>query len=73
VDKSAGINVFGGFGEIVRINGQLKPGIVQYAYILYTKYGGSSAVSPSTKPLSVYESANPDKGIMQDFFTNVGF
>jgi len=46
---------------------------VQYAYVLYTKYGGTSAVSPSTIPLSTYITSNPHKGTMLGFKTSVGF
>jgi hypothetical protein len=56
---------FGGFGSLVKIQGSLKPAIVQYAYILYTKYKGQSNVSPSSKPISLYSTKNNiDEGTM---------
>lgn len=73
VDTAGGVNIFGGFGEIERISGSIKPAVVQYAYILYTENKGTSSVSPSTQPLSTYENSNPNKGVMSGFNTNVGY
>lgn len=37
---------FGGFDSFLEIDGSLKSAAVQYAYILYNKYGNSSNLSP---------------------------
>lgn len=76
--QTGGGNIFGGFFKYPdgthyqRTTGLLAPAIVQYAYVLYTKNGGRSNVSPSTEPISLYSSNGLHKGQMNNPYTNVG-
>ena len=56
------------------ISGQLKTGQVQYAYVLYKKYGGRSMLSPLTNKIQVISSDDQSKqGRAEDTVTNIGF
>ena len=68
--SSAPEYTFGGFKSIEKTSGSLKPALVQYAYILYDKYGKSSSLSPLSK-LCVVESIN--KGLASNEISTQGF
>lgn len=55
------------------ISGQLKPGVIQYSYQFYNKYGQQSEISPATKliPLS-YQHGNSIKGYLETDSTDKG-
>lgn len=74
IDKTDN-GTFGGFGEITRTNGQLKPAMVQYVYQMYDNHGKSSHVSPLSRPIKLYNSdSNVDSGVMytENSVTSVG-
>ena len=68
---------FGGFGQFAEIEGQLKGAAVQYAYILYNKYGNSSNISPLSqlKPVTtnVFKGAGIRTGVHQNSTGNKGY
>lgn len=62
--------VMGYFGSFTKIAGNLKPGIVQYAYILYNKYGNCSQLSPLSAPQVI---AKSDEGYDKSVNSAYGF
>lgn len=63
---------FAGFTSVVvSSGGSMKPAIVQYAYILYNKYGGTSVVSPLTSPISLYNRSTYHNGVMDGQYANI--
>jgi hypothetical protein len=54
---------FGGFDSFSEINGSLKSAAVQYAYILYNKYGNSSNLSPLSQLKPVTTNVSIGSGI----------
>lgn len=44
--------------EIASTSGSIPSGIVQYAYLIYNRYGAASSISILSKPLSLYKDEN---------------
>ena len=70
-------HAFGGFDNITTIDGNLKSSAVQYAYVLYNKYGKSSNLSPLS-PLKIVtcnisKGSGTQTGVEQNVSGTVGF
>lgn len=63
---------FRGFESITKVNGFLKPALVQYAYVLYNEHGSESQISPLSKPQIVKDDIN-DVGYRPQDTSNTGF
>ena len=63
-------HTFGGFSNFIKISGTLKPAVVQYAYVLYNKYGNSSQLSPLSNPQVI---AKDKEGFRAEINSTIGF